>query len=121
IQPEGDEWQSLTVPADGEVSATIPGGPFTVASVCDEPDRFDYYVFYGGTGIKELDLWCSTPANTVEVSLAAGTKARAAIGTYPLLGTVSWNVRPGTYDITAVDDTLTPPRFDIRRGVSITA
>ncbi|MBA3462070.1 MAG: hypothetical protein H0T46_19075 [Deltaproteobacteria bacterium] len=121
IQPVGDEWRSLTVPADGEVSATIPDGPFTLVSVCDEPERFDYYVVYGGTGLSELDVYCTPPANTVKVSLAPGSSGRAAIGNYPLLGNVSWQVKPGTYDVTAYDNSLSPPRFEIRRGVSITA
>lgn len=121
IQPEGDAWQSLTVPSDGEVSATIPGGPFTLASVCDEPGRFDYYVVYGGTGLSELDVSCTPPANTVKVSLAAGSKGRAAIGRYPLVGNVSWQIPPGTYDVTAYDNSLSPPRFEIRRGIAITA
>lgn len=121
IQPEGEAWRSLTVPVDGEVSATIPGGPFTVVTVCDEPELFDYYVVFGGTGIEDLDLWCVKPANTVKVSLAAGSNVRGAIGSYPLLGTISWDIPPGTYDITAYDDSFSPPRVEIRRGVSISA
>ena len=121
IQPEGEDWRPLTVPADGEVSATIPDGPFTLVSVCDEPALFDYYVVFGGTGLRELDVYCTTPPNTVSVSLAAGSTARGAIGNYPLRAGLRWDLAPGTYDITAYDDSMSPPRFEIRRGVSITA
>ena len=121
IQPVGGDWQPLAVPANGEVSATIPDGPFTLVSVCDEPEFFDYYVIFGGTGLTSLDLYCKTPANAVTVKIADSSRARAAIGNFPLRGGSSWKLAPGTYDITAYDDTLTPPRFEIRRGVSITA
>lgn len=121
VQPEGDAWRPLSVPTDGELSATLPDGPFTVVAVCDEPELFDYYVVFGGPGLNELDVYCTKRPNTVKVSLAAGSKGRGAIGTYPLVGTVSWDVPPGTYDITAYDDSFMPPRFEIRRGVSITA
>jgi len=119
IQPEGEAWQALAVPANGEVSATIPDGPFTLVSVCDEPGLFNYYVTFGGTGDAELDVYCTDPASTVKVSLAAGSKGRAAIGSYPLFGEITWYVKPGIYDVTAYDDSLTPPRFEIRRGVPI--
>src|SRR5262245_2736724 len=115
---DGGSWRPLAVPGDGETNITVTG-PFTVASVCDEPGFFGYYVTYGGVGSKELFLSCSTPG-TVSVSLMPGTNVEAGISFYPLRDGWSWDIKPGTYDIVAYDRTLMPPRFEIRRGVSIT-
>src|SRR5881394_2055162 len=120
VQPDGEKWLALSVPADGEVSTTIPDGPYKLVAVCDEPDLFEYYVVFGGPGINDWDLYCKPAASTVKVTLAAG-RTRAAIASYPFSGGTSWNIKPGTYDITAFDDSTNPPRFEIRRGVSITA
>ena len=120
IQPEGETWKAVAVPADGEVSVTIPGGPFTLVSLCNE-SMFDYYVVFGGTGNESLDVYCTEPPNAVEVSLAVGSHARVAIGPHLLVGDVSAKIKPGIYDVAAYDNAYSPPRFEIRRGVSITA
>ena len=120
IQKPGEAWQGIPIDPAGEAVTSVPDGPFVVASVCDQPGFFDYYADFVGPGIDELDVAC-VPSGAVKVSIAPGpTSVRVAVGPYPLYEGDDWNIAPGTYDVFAYDPMLSPPRFELRRGVSIT-
>jgi hypothetical protein len=113
-------WRPIDRGANDDVTIEVVNGPFIVASVCDDPGYFNYYLNYAGAGTGEILLMCSEQQQLVTVTANAGA-ANVFVGFYPIVSGGATNVPVGTHDVVAVDDTTTPARFEIRRGVTISA
>ena len=120
----GDTWKPVEKTATGDASIELDG-PTMLAIVCDDPSFFNYWTLYLGPGIddtEQLDLSCAPPAAgaDVTVTIDAPETTDVAVGLRRTFGGGPIDLAPGTYDVIAVDRTMTPPRFEIRRGVALT-
>lgn len=117
----GDTWKPVEKTATGEATLDIDS-PTMLALVCDG-SFFNYYTLYLGPGIDDeqpLDLSCidAAPA-TIEVTIDSPSPTQVFIGLASNYLGGSLDVVPGTHDVIAIDDSVEPPRFEIRRGVTI--
>lgn len=119
VQVDGGSWQPLELDADGEAIVDADG-PFAVAVVCDTNGFFNYYTIYAGPGATPLWMQCWPPA-TVDLTIetASPTTRVWGRGFGDLGGGISVAVDRGTHDFVAIDDGTSPPRFEIRRDVTI--
>ncbi|HLL21185.1 MAG TPA: hypothetical protein VK427_03590 [Kofleriaceae bacterium] len=117
----GDTWKPLEPNAAGDIEVDVDG-PTQVMTVCDEPNFFTFYTIAFGPGAEPLDMACSPPpTNAVRVSVVAPSSVDVFIGFDRGEGGDTLVVGGGTYDVIAIDSTLTPPRFELRRDVALTA
>ncbi len=119
---DGETWK--TVKPDAAGGAKIDAdGPTALAIVCDDPGYFNFYTLYLGPGIEDpalLDFSCPPDATAnVTVTISSTTSLDVYIGTARSANGLV-NVAPGVYDVIAIEQSM-PPRFEIRRGVSITS
>ncbi len=120
IRDEGGDWRALEPGA--EVTAEVTG-PFTVASVCDQPDWRNYYTISATPEDADLlEVGCIAPApDDVTITVSPDQVGQVYVWFIGLRADQTTVIAPGTYDLIAIDDSVTPPRVAIQRGVSLTA
>jgi hypothetical protein len=120
IRDEGGDWRALEPGA--EVTAEVTG-PFTVATVCDQPGWRNYYTLSATPEDADVfEVWCTTASpGDVTVTASPDQVGELFVWYFGLSAAEVGVLAPGTYDVFAVDDTVTPPRVAVQRGVEITA
>lgn len=121
VQDEsGPAWRTIPLDANGDAHVTFDGA-FTLVTVCDEPEFFDYYAIFGGPGIEDQQTYCQWPADAVELMLPAAARHLTYVGRYLLFPGGVTKVPQGTYDVVSLDYESSPPKLAISRGMAITA
>ena len=118
----GESWKTVTANAAGEATISVDG-PTMLAVVCDQPGYLNFYTLYLGPGIEDselLDFSCPADPSTNVTVTVSPFQLDVFIGSARTLSTPALGVPAGVYDVVAIDRG-TPPRFEIRRDVSITS
>lgn len=119
----GDRWEAVARDTSGTGKISLDG-PTMLAIVCDETGYLNYYTLFLGPGMDDeepLDLTCGIPLASVTVTVSTSPATQVFIGFDRNFSGSPLTVVPGTYDVIAIDDSTTPPKYEIRRDVAITA
>jgi hypothetical protein len=117
---DGNSWKQLPLDAQGKATPSIDG-PTLIAAVCDDVDFMNFYTIGVGPGGGQVDMYCGASKTAATVAIAAPTTTQVFAGFGRATGGKSMTIGNGTYDIVAIDTSLSPPRVEIRRGVAVTA
>jgi hypothetical protein len=119
---DGTMWKPLTLDAQGKASPVLDG-PTLIATVCDDPqfDFMNYYTVGVGPGGGEVDMYCGEVKPSSRITIVAPVSTLVFASFSRATGGDSMTIPNGTYDIVALDTTLTPPRIEVRRAVDVTA
>lgn len=120
---DGFEWQTLELDEVGRAEIDIDG-PRLVATVCEETGfggSFTYATVGVGLGQEVLPAYCRAKPATALLAIDAPATTQVSIGRSVIAGGLGARVESGTFDVIAIDTSLTPPRIEIRRDVTVSA
>jgi hypothetical protein len=120
FRPEGDGWRTLSPGGNGIATVEVDR-PFSVASVCQATDYVTYHVVHAAPEDGDrFEIECEAPAPSVAtVLIDAAQVGTIYVGATGYEAGASTELAAGTYDVVAIDDSVTPPRVVIRRGVEL--
>lgn len=116
---DGDTWKPLALDPAGDAKLSLDG-PTLIVTVCDDTDFFNYYTVGVGPGADDVEMYCGETKPAAHVTITAPPTTNVYVGLGRAAGGETAVVGQGTYDVVAIDTSMSPARAEIRRGIAVT-
>ena len=116
---DGDSWKPIALDAAGNAKLSLDG-PTLIVTVCDDAAYFNYYTVGVGPGADDVKMYCGETKPSAHVTIAAPQTTNVFFGLGQARGGETTIVGQGTYDVVAIDTSMSPARAEIRRGIAVT-